>query len=144
MTPSMLLTGRPSDTVPMKNYDQTDNPVVRMRYIEEAVAAWWRQWYQQHFQSLVPRQKWHQERRNVQVGDVVLIYYAKKTSPGSYRLGIVRKIFTSKDDLVRTAVCEYSLIRELTRQQRTAYTGITRKTITVPVQRLVIILPLEE
>merc|ERR1711888_36416 len=101
-------------------------------------------WYDQHFQSLVPRQKWHQERRNIQIGDVVLIYYANKTSPGSYRLGIVREIHTSKDDLVRTAVVEYSIIRELTRQQRDAYAGITRKKLTVPIQRLVLIVPREE
>ena len=46
--------------------------------------------------------------------------------------------------MVRTATVEYSLLAELPEAERHLYKGITKKRIRVPVQRLVLILPVEE
>ena len=98
----------------------------------------------QNFSSLVPRQKWLFERRNLCVGDVVLIRYEGKLSQGTYRLGVVCEVEKSPDGLVRTVTVEYSLLAELPEAERYLYKGITKKRIRVPVQRLVLILPVEE
>ena len=91
----------------------------------------------QNFSSLVPRQKWFFEKRNLRVGDVVLIQYEGKCTPGTYRLGVVCEIEVSPDGLVRTVTVDYSLLADLPDDERHLYKGITKKRIRVPVQRLV-------
>ena len=98
----------------------------------------------QNFSSLVPRQKWFFERRNMKVGDVVLIQYVGKCRPATYRLGVVVGVEVDADGLVRTVTVEYSLLSELALEDRTSYKGVTKKRLRVPVQRLVLILPVEE
>ena len=78
------------------------------------------------------------------MGNVVLVRYENKCAPGTYRLGVVYEVEVSPDDLVRTATVEYSLLAELPEAERHLYKGITKKRIRVPVQRLVLILPVEE
>ena len=98
----------------------------------------------QNFTSLVPRQKWFHEKRNMQIGDVVLIQYMGKCRPATYRLGVVIEVEVDDDGLVRTVSVEYSLLSELSEADRLLYKGITKKRLRVPVQRLVLILPVEE
>ena len=87
LTPNMLLTGRANSEVPVRDYGKSDKPLYRLKYVEECVSQWWAQFMSQNFSSLVPRQKWFFSKRNMQVGDVVLIHYEGKTRPGTYRLG---------------------------------------------------------
>ena len=98
----------------------------------------------QNFSSLVPRQKWQVERRNMRKGDVVLISYFGKCRPATYRLGVVVSVVVDEDKLVRTVKVEYSLLSDLSVADRLAYKGVTKKRITVAVQRLCLILPVEE
>ena len=144
LTPNMMLTGRANVELPIRDYASSDRPLLRIQYVEECVSQWWNQFQLQHFSSLVPRQKWLFERRNMAVGDVVLLMYEGKSKPGSYRLAVVREVQLSSDGLVRTVVVEYSLVGELPHEERDRYKNITKKKILVPVQRLVIILPIEE
>ena len=81
----------------------------------------------QNFTSLVPRKKWFYERRNMQVGDVVLIQYTGKCKPATYRLGVVIEVEVDDDGLVRTVSVEYSLLSELSENDRLLYKGITKK-----------------
>ena len=78
------------------------------------------------------------------VGDIVLIQYEGKSKPGSYRLGMVIAVEKDPDGLVRTVSVEYSLLQELPAGERLLYKGVTKKRIRAPVQRLVLILPVEE
>ena len=48
------------------------------------------------------------------------------------------------DGLVHTCTVVYSLLAELSYEDRTKYKGVTKKELRVPVQRLVLILPVEE
>ena len=144
LTPNMLLTGRSNSEVPVRDYDRSDKPLYRLQYVEECLAQWWDQYMSQNFTSLVPRQKWFYERRNMQVGDVVLIQYTGKCKPATYRLGVVIEVEVDDDGLVRTVSVEYSLLSELSETDRLLYKGITKKRLRVPVQRLVLILPVEE
>ena len=144
LTPNMLLTGRANTEVPVRDYDRSDKPLLRLQYVEECIAQWWNQFMAQNFSSLVPRQKWCYEQRNVRVGDVVLVQYEGKCRPATYRLAVVIEVEVDADGLVRTVSVEYSLLTQLPFSERLEYKGIIKKRLKVPVQRLVLVLPVEE
>ena len=145
LTPNMMLTGRANTEIPVRNYDTSSSPLVRLEYMQRVVAEWWEQFKVQNFSSLVPTQKWQLERRNIRVGDIVLVQYSAKSSPGTYRLARVKEVEVDNvDGLVHTCTVVYSLLAELSYADRAKYKGITRKELRVPVQRLVLILPVEE
>ena len=145
ITPNMMLTGRANTEIPIREYDKSENLLVRLEYVQRVVSEWWDQFRIQNFSSLVPTQRWQLERRNITVGDIVLVQYQSKSSPGVYRLARVIKVEVDKmDGLVHTCVVMYSLLAELKSADRAKYKGITRKEMGVPVQRLVLILPIEE
>ena len=98
----------------------------------------------QNFTSLVPRQKWFYKQRNMMQGDVVLIMYEGKSKPGSYRLGVVTEVEVDSDGCVRNVTVQYSLLSELPYEDRMQYRGVTKKKIRACVQRLILILPVEE
>ena len=140
----MLLTGRANTVLPIRNYSESDKPLFRLQYVEESISQWWNQFSTENFSSLIPRQKWFEERRNLAIGDIVLIRYEGKSKAGSYRLGVVREIEISRDGLVRTCEVEYSLLSDVPDSERHLYVGVKKKRIELPVQRLVLILPVEE
>ena len=145
LTPNMMLTGRSNSEIPVRNYDSSENLLVRLEYVQRVVSEWWEQFRIQNFSSLVPTQRWQMERRNMRVGDIVLIQYENRSAPGTYRLARVVKVEVDKvDGLVHTCVVMYSLLADLKLADRVKYKGITRKELRVPVQRLVLILPVEE
>ena len=127
VTPNMLLTGRANTEIPIREYSLTSKPLARLEYIQELVAAWWQQYKDQNFSSFVPTQKWQEERRNMRIGDVVLIQYEDRSKPGTYRLGRVDSIKVNEDGLVRTVKVSYSLLRELLEKDRLKYKGINRR-----------------
>ena len=108
LTPNMLLTGRANSEVPVRDYELSDKPLYRLQYVEECLAQWWNQFMAQNFSSLVPRQKWVFERRNMTIGDVVLIQYTGKCRPATYRLGVVVDVEVDGDGRVRTVSVDFS------------------------------------
>ena len=92
----------------------------------------------QCFDSLAPTRKWIDAKRNLSVGDIVLIQYSSKSAPGTYRLGRVREVEIDADGLVRTCTVQYHLCKG------GAKPDYVRKEVRVPTQRLVLILPIEE
>ena len=101
LTPNMLLTGRNANG-PHVEYTEVEDPHLRRSFIEELEAAWWYQYKVQCFDSLIPTRKWLDAKRNMMVGDVVLIQYSSKSIPGTYRLGRVTEVELDEDNLVRT------------------------------------------
>ena len=144
LTPNMLITGRSSDTAPRDCLNFTDDPHMRKSFLDELEQAWWFQFKVQYFDSLIPTRKWIDSSRNVAVGDVVLLQYASKSTPGTYRLGRVTAVETDEDGLVRTCTVRYSLVKAVTKDNRNTVDDVTRKEVRVAVQRLVMILPVEE
>ena len=142
ITPAMLLTGRTNSELPNVSYDTTTNPLKRLHYVSEVVENWWKQWKILCFSSLIPTKKWTEEKRSLREGDVVLLQQDTITKPGTYRLGIISEVEVDGDGLVRTVVATYSLIKQ--QKDMKAYTGITKKTTRVPVQKVVLILPKED
>ena len=93
----------------------------------------------------MPTRKWTEAQRNMHVGDVVLIEYKSKSLPGTYRLGRVKGVeVDERDNLVRTTCTVlYKLVKPITEKNDTVADVVTKE-VRVPVQRLVLILPVEE
>ena len=79
-----------------------------------------------------------EHKRNVCVSDVVLIQYSSKSSPGTYRLGRIINTELEEDGVARTCTAKYGLCN------RDSSSKAVHKQIRLPVQRLVLILPVEE
>ena len=146
LTPNMMLTARSGVDLPSREYTDEYNPGRRLAYKEELERNWWEQWKVQCFDSLLPTKAWHTASRGIKVGDVVLISYTDKSKTGSFRLGIVEKVEMDSDGLIRTCVVSYRLVRcDLPREEMRIYLkGLKFKEIRVPIQRLCVILPVEE
>ena len=121
LTPNMMLLGRATTDVPLKNYEETEVPLARLQYVGEVEALWWNQYKVQDFHTLVPTYRWQKEQRNMTSGDVVLIWYTSKSKSGEYRLGRVVSIEVDQNGLVRTCVVRYSLLQHLAIKDRQTY-----------------------
>ena len=143
----MLLTGRSGNRPPVEQAYMDDDNLSdeRLSFVEELERAWWYQYKVQYFTSLVPTQKWLKAGRNMSVGDIVLIEYKNKSFPGSYRLGRVKDVeVDAPDGLVRTCTVIYKLVKPSSKNPRNIFKDITSKEVRLPVQRLILILPVEE
>ena len=91
----------------------------------------------------MPRTKWKSSSRNVQVGDIALLQYSTKYTAPSYRLCKVVGVKTGEDGQVRS--CEVALRpRRKGEDQEERYQHKELATPTVGVQRIAVILPMEE
>lgn len=50
-----------------------DNPRSRYAYIQRICNEWWKLWMKNFLPSLQVRNKWWKERKNIEVGDIVLL-----------------------------------------------------------------------
>jgi hypothetical protein len=100
LTPNDLLIGRSSSENPQGIFTDKGNPHIRHEFIQRVVKSWWDTWYRDVFPTLMPRKKWHINKRNVQVGDLVLL---KDPSPliCKYNKGVVVQVFPGQDGKVR-------------------------------------------
>jgi hypothetical protein len=80
---------------------------VEDRQAQHIADVFWRRWNKEYVPQLIARQKLHSKRRNMQVGDIVLI--ADQSLPrGKWPLGIVESMAPERDGLVRSAVVRTS------------------------------------
>ena len=115
----------------------------RMRMVEDCFALWWKNWMIQVWESLVPVDKWRTVHRNVRPGDIVLVRYTSKVTKPEFRLGRVSQVFPDLHGVVRD-------VEVITRSRRGKLEDLLeykpRKfdEQKLPVQRLAVLLPLEE
>ena len=143
LTPNHLILGN-NGTDPPSDYVDVQDPHASRTFIDELERAWWYQYKIQYFHSLLPTRKWADKQRNMIPGDIVLIQYASKSAPGTYRLGRVKDVEVDEDGLVRTCNVVYKLIKPVNEQNRNTVDDVVTKEIRTSVQRLVLILPHEE
>ena len=111
VTPNHLLLGRATGESPIGDFDVKLNITKRTQMIDQVVSDWWRKWYCSVFQDLVPSYKWNQKTREVQVGDVVLMFNENEIK-GKYSLGRVKEVIPSRtDNIVRKAIIEYKNVK---------------------------------
>ena len=94
-----------------------------------------------YFPSLLIQQKWHTARRNLKVGDVVLIQDSNQIR-SQWKLGKVSKAFEGQDGKVRKVQEQYKNPKP--GEPVLKYSGRGYVTIERPVNKLVVLLPNDE
>ena len=97
---------------------------------------------QKCFDHLVIRSKWKHSTRNLVVGDLVLIKSSGKFAPGDYKRGRVVETLRDDDNRVRTVYVQ--VYRGDSRREAKVYQGEGQTKVRMAVQRLIVLMPIEE
>lgn len=136
--PNELLMGRASKDVPVGDFDLQTNTLKRLHTCQQVVQAFWKNWMQKYFHTLIVRQRWHTDTRNLREGDIVIIQDCKQTR-GKWKMGVVQKAIAGKDGKVRDVEVGYKIVKPDDKYEGAPYMIVRRS-----VHRLVLLLPVEE
>ena len=116
LTPNQLLTSKTKIVMaPPGQFTEADiYSRRRWRRVQHLVNEFWSRWRSEYLQSLQPRRKWNQPRRNFVVNDVVLIK-DDSTQRNDWRLGRITSVKTGDDGNVRSVVVQTSTHKEYER-----------------------------
>ena len=146
LSPNSLLLGRSSDRIcsgPFSPNGQlwSDPKSFTNRFllVQAIVDQFWRVWHRLYFPSLVVRQKWHVEKRNLKVGDVCVVADSNALR-GEWRLARVSLCYPDRRGKVRNV--------ELMIKPRQGGNGTYVSTPPVYIRRhvnnIVVLVPVEE
>ena len=102
LTPNHFLLGRGGRCLPPGVFDRHDlHPRKRWKYSQALTDHIWRRWKREYLHTLIHRRKWHTDRRDLAVGDMVLL--AETDSPrGHWPLARVTQVLPGPDGRTRT------------------------------------------
>ncbi|XP_038056529.1 uncharacterized protein LOC119728384 [Patiria miniata] len=132
-----MLLGRATARVPSGPWRETNNPRHRVEFIQNIIKSFWIKWTRDYFPSLIVRQKWHHEKRNMQKGDVVLIQDSNAVR-GNWRMGLIDEVYPDEAGNVRNVQVKLKNVDKSDPSRRPNYTLIRRA-----VQRLIVLVPRE-
>ena len=101
LTPSHLLKFRPGHPVPLHGLKETDRFRKRWKHVQLLAERFWKRWISEYLPNLQRRQRWVEGKRNLSVGDLVLVR-DDNTPRGQWPLGRISKTFPGSDGLVRS------------------------------------------
>ena len=102
LTPNHLLLQRPGESLPPGLFDKRDKyPVKQWRQVQYFADAFRNRWSNEYLPLLQDRQKWTHPKRNVAVGDIVLV--VDSTPRNAWALGRILEVVKDKHGLVRSA-----------------------------------------
>ena len=142
LTPNCLIMGRAHSAVPDdSNLAENMKHAERYKLIQQVTLDYWKRWVTEITPLSMVRQKWHETKRNLMPGDLVLVH-DKSPIKGKYTLAIVDEVKTSQDGLVRSCILKYRIphAKDAVRE----YSGSKEIKISRSVQRLTLILPIED
>jgi hypothetical protein len=131
LTPNHLLHLKSSVVLPPPGRFENSDLYCRKRWrrVQYLVDQFWSKWKSVYLSSLQERNKWKDSKRNVAVGDVVLVKDGLSAHRGDWRIARVEEVFPSSDGLVRKV------------QVRVGAKGSTSSTtLDRPVSKLVVLL----
>ena len=103
LTPNHLLLLRSESSMPPGLFRKEDLlSRRRWRQVQYLADIFWKRWSKEYLPLLQSRQKWLRPRRNLAVGDVVLVA-VENSHRNSWPLGIVVHVFPDKKGLIRRA-----------------------------------------
>ena len=131
LTPATILTMKTTPLyAPPGDYTQTTNTFGRQwRRVQHLAETFWSRWRREFLPTLQPRTRWHSKKRDLRVGDVVLLNIDAHRNDWPY--GRVISTLPSSDGRVRKA------------RIKTAKNGDTQ-IYSRPVTELILLLPAEE
>lgn len=127
LSPSMLLTQKSGVPPPSGEFTDRDLYSKQWRQVQALADQFWSRWSREYLPSLQQRQKWTVPRRNLQVGDLVLLR-DKQVIRNCWPMAVVMATCPGRDGFVRK-------VEVKTTDQGTA------KTFLRPVTELVLLLP---
>lgn len=138
LCPNDLLLGRNNNGVPAGKMLEQSSEKSRLVFIDRIVSSFWKKWQRDYFPTLIVRQKWHVDRRNVCPDDIVLLQDTDGFR-GHWRLAQVKSVKQSRDGKVRDVVVRYKIKRP-----GITYKGQDDVCVNRSIHKLVVILPVEE
>ena len=146
--PRDLLHGRATGledrlTFQVEQEADTVNVPRKLERIVQLEKAFWARWSQDGFPLFCPKRKWTSVKRNVEVGDIVLLKYERSMGEDKFRLAKIESVKEDRHGRVRTVQV---LVRDRRRAIREKVEACRAGLVAmeVAVQRLVVILPREE
>ena len=136
LTPNQLLLGHTTSEVPDMEYDDCDKFSSRLNYIQSVHNEWWRRWIQDVLPTLIPCRKWKNQKRNLKLGDVVMMRY-QGNLVNDYRLAMVTEVFPDERGIVRTVRVSYR--KRDRREKPEVYRSKPLVTEIIGVQRLALL-----
>ena len=136
LCPNDLVMGRSSTRIPQGPFNEREDLSKRYEFIQNMANKFWVKWTRDYFPSLVIGSKWHVEKGNELVDDVVLIK-DKGAKRGSWKIGIVKEVIVSGDGRVRKAVISYKNLSE--HEPSDQYRGSPYVQILRPVHNLIVL-----
>ena len=115
-------------------------PKRRFDFLQKLVDAYWVKWNRYYFPSLIIRNKWHAEKRNVLVGDIVLLQDSNSIRE-KWKMARVTKTFMGNDQEVRRVFIEYKNLSS--NESPKVDKGKPFTVVERPVQKLVVLLPVD-
>ena len=102
LTPNHLLTMKTKVLLPPPGVFQRADVYCRKRWraVQHLANVFWSRFKKEYLQASQPRQKWNSARRNVAVGDIVLVV-DKELPRNRWLKGRVAKVFPGDNDLVK-------------------------------------------
>ena len=102
LTPNHLFLGKGSRCLPPGVFGNHDlHSRKRWRYSQVLTDHLWLRWRKEYLHTLIRRRKWQADRRDLAVGDVVLLAESE-TPRGHWPLARVSQVFPGSNDRVRT------------------------------------------
>ena len=145
ITPNDLLLGRaarPREAYETQIPTEAVDPKEALTEEEKLGELWWSAWIKIAFPVLMPRGKWSTRHRNVCIGDIVLLRYEAKFLKDRYRLARVTNVHPDNSGVVRTVTV--GIRPRDRREELLPYKAKPLVQFAVGIQRLVVILPMEE
>ena len=147
LTPNLLLLGQsrgePSlNALEEEEIEDGGKLTKRLSFLIELERTWWNIWFRQCFDALLPFNKWTKRSRNLVPGDLCLVRYDAKVGHGDFRLCRVKSVIKGDDNLVRTVTIEMRPRDK--REKSLPYSSKGLISLTLAVNRLVLIFPIEE
>ena len=104
LTPNHLLTMKTKIVLPPPGIFQSADQYCRKRWrrVQHLANEFWLRWKKEYLLSLQLRQKWNKPRRNMCVGDIVIIKGDESLSRNQWKLARVVETHQSADGHVRT------------------------------------------
>ena len=135
LCPNDLLLGRATSNAPQGPFLNRCSLKHRTDFLQRVVQNFWDRWSKDVFPHLIIRQKWHLAKRNLMIGDVVLIQDSNLIR-GQWKMGVVKKTHQGSDGRVRHVDVEYKINVEPGRLQK--------QVIHRPVHRLIVLVAADE
>ena len=102
LTPAHFLIGRSLTSLPESVYQNKRIPMEQNWKATQSLRAhFWKRWKSEYLNNLQRREKWTNEIKNINVGDLVMV--RDPSPPLVWKMGRVLEVFVGKDNLARVA-----------------------------------------